>query len=123
MANYVVWIDSAEAKIFELHPTEVTEKTLKRHEIKHHAGSEKEQNRHKNAEKFFHEVASKLASAHEILVIGPGEAKGHFKTHLETHHHEPIGKKVIGVETVDHPTDGQIVALAKKFFKAHLRFE
>jgi hypothetical protein len=32
--------------------------------------------------------------------------------------HNPQLKKIIaGVETVDHPTDGQIVAMARKFFK------
>ena len=123
MANYVVWIDSNHAKFFELHPTGVEEKTMKRHEIRHHTGVEKEQNNHKNAEKFFHEVVEKLSNAHEILIVGPGEAKVHFKAHLESHHHDQIAKKVVGLETVDHPTDGQIVALGKKFFKVHLRLE
>ncbi len=123
MANYVVWLDSSEAKIFELHPLEVDEKTLKRKEIRHHTGVEKEQNRHKNSEKFFHEVAGALTNAHEVLLVGPGDAKTHFRTHLESHHHNQIGNKIVGVETVDHPTDGQIVALAKKFFKTHLQFE
>lgn len=123
MANYVVWLDSAEAKIFELHPTEVEEKTLHRTEIKHHHGVDKEHNRHKNNDKFFHQLAGLLTGANEILLVGPGEAKGHFKTHLEQHHHANVGSKIVGSETVDHPTDGQIIALAKKFFKAHLRFE
>ena len=25
--------------------------------------------------------------------------------------------KVVGIETVDHPSDGQLVAFAKKYFK------
>lgn len=123
MANFVVWIDSVHAKVFELHPTKVEEKTLKRHEIRHHSGADQEQNNHKNAEKFFHELTGSLLNAHEILVIGPGDAKTHFRSHLDKHHHEQLAKKVVGVETVDHPTDGQIVALARKFFKAHLAFE
>ena len=123
MANYVVWLDSAEAKIFELHPKEVDEKTLRRKEIRHHTGVEKEQNNHKNAEKFFHTVADALSDANEVLLVGPGDAKVHFKHHLEHHHHSQIGDKIVGIETVDHPTDGQIVALAKKFFKSHLQFE
>jgi len=123
MANYVVWLDSEKAKIFELHPAGVEEKTLKRSEIRHHTGAEKEQNNHKNAEKFFHQVALALNGAHEVLLTGPGEAKVHFQTHLTNHHHNNVGSKVVGVETVDHPTDGQVVALAKKFFKNHLKFE
>ncbi len=121
MANFVVFIDLESAKIFELHGDTVETHMHHRHEIRHHSGSEKEQNAHKNAEKFFHEVASHLKAAHELLLIGPGDAKVHFKTHLIQHDPE-VGKKVVGVETVDHPTDGQMVALAKKFFKAHQRF-
>jgi stalled ribosome rescue protein Dom34 len=121
MANYVVWLDSEKAKVFELHPAEVNEKTLVRTEIRHHTGAEKEQNNHKNGEKFFHQVASALSSANEILLVGPGEAKVHFQSHLKNHHHANIGSKIVGVETIDHPTDGQIVALAKTFFKNHIR--
>lgn len=123
MANYVVWIDSSLAKIFELHPEKVEETHLKRREIKHHTAVEKAQNNHKNLEKFFHELAGALTTAHEILLIGPADAKVHFRHHLETHHHANIGSKIVGMETVDHPSDGQIVALAKKFFKKHLQFE
>lgn len=123
MANYVVWLDSAKAKIFELHPTQVEEKTLLRTEIRHHSGADKEQNSRKNLEKFFHELAGALKDANEILLTGPGEAKIHFQSHLKEHHHAQIGNKVVGVETTDHPTDGQIIALAKQFFKNHLKFE
>lgn len=123
MANYVVFIDLEHAKVFELHPDRTTETALKRHEVRHHTGRDKEHNNHKNAEKFFHEVAGHLGAAREILLVGPGMAKDQFKEHLARHHHADIGQKVVGTETVDHPTDGQIVALAKKFFKAHLQYE
>jgi stalled ribosome rescue protein Dom34 len=124
MANYVVWLDSSVAKIFALHPGEFEETKLKRHELKHHNNTaDKAQNNHKDLEKYFHQVATALEQAHEILLIGPGEAKTHFKQHLLNHHHTKIADKIVASETVDHPTDGQIVALAKKFFKKHLQFE
>ena len=123
MANFVVWLDLRHAKLFELNQQTVDETSMYRREVHHHSGYDKEKNNHKNEEKFFHEIASHLVHANEILVIGPGEAKGHFRQHLEQHHHQDLSKKVIGVETVDHPTDGQIVALAKKLFKAHRQFE
>ena len=121
MATYVVWLDSSEAKIFALHPESVDEKKMHRTEIRHHTGVEKEQNNHKNAEKFFHQVAGALTDANEILLVGPGDAKGHFRTHLEQHHHARVKDKIVGVETVDHPSDAQILALAKKFFRNHIR--
>ena len=43
------------------------------------------------------------------------------KNHPHEHHHAEVAKKVLSVENMDHPTDAQIVAHAKKFFKhAHL---
>jgi len=124
MANYVVWIDHDQAKLFELDVTHETLHTVLRTEdINHHKGIERERNKHKDLSKFFNDVTAQLETAHQVLLIGPGLAKTHFKEHLDSPHHEAIGKKVVGVETVDHPTDGQIVALAKTFFKAHLAFE
>ena len=36
--------------------------------------------------------------------------------HIEKH--EPkLMKTILGVETVDHPSDAQLVALARKYFK------
>jgi hypothetical protein len=32
-------------------------------------------------------------------------------------HDHALEAKVVGIETVDHPSDGQIVAFAKKYFK------
>jgi stalled ribosome rescue protein Dom34 len=123
MANYVVFLDHDQADIFELHPTKLEEHTLKRREIKNHTGKEKEQNKHKDEGKYFKELVTALAGANEILLVGPGMAKTHFMHHIESHHQTTLSKKIVGVETVDHPTDGQIVALAKKFFKEHLQFE
>ena len=123
MANFVIWMDQDHAKIFELHPNKIEAHNMKRHEIRHHSGFEKEQNNHKNGENFFHLIAKSLSDAHQILLLGPGLAKAHFKAHLDQHHHSDLAKKVVAVETVDHPTDPEIVASAKKYFRTHLRFE
>jgi len=48
-----------------------------------------------------------------------GLAKDHFKTHLETHHTAGLAKRIIGMEVVDHPTDNQILAASRKFFKTY----
>ncbi len=117
MANFVVFIDHAHANIFELHPDHTDEHKLVRHEVRKHGDVEKERNKHKDERGFFDEVIVHLKAANQILLVGPGLAKTEFKHHLTEHHHAEIDKKVVGVETVDHPTPGQIVALGKKFFK------
>jgi hypothetical protein len=32
-------------------------------------------------------------------------------------HDRALERKIVGIETVDHPTDGQIIAYAKKYFR------
>ncbi len=57
-----------------------------------------------------------VAGATEILVVGPGSAKMESLRHAQDH--DPlIAKKILGLETVDHPTDKQLLAYAKQYFK------
>lgn len=65
---------------------------------------------------FMNEVAHAVSQAGEILLIGPGNAKSEFTTYLDSHN-PGLRAKILGVEAVDHPSDGEIVAYARKFFK------
>ena len=69
---------------------------------------------------YYHRVAAALAGAQEILVVGPAQAKLQLIKHIHVHD-ATLANKVIGVETVDHPTDGQLVAYARKYFEARDR--
>ncbi|MBL8675167.1 MAG: hypothetical protein JNL07_09790, partial [Rhodospirillales bacterium] len=46
------------------------------------------------------------------LVVGPGNAKTGFVAHVEAHHRDkrPL---IAAVETVDHPTDGELLKIAR----------
>ena len=57
----------------------------------------------------------------ERLVLHPDRPT---KTELVKHisQHDPgLMKIIVGVETVDHPSDGQLVAHARRYFKAEDR--
>ena len=49
------------------------------------------------------------------LIVGPAQAKLRLVKHIHVHDHGSVDK-IIGVETVDHPSDGQLVAYARKYF-------
>jgi hypothetical protein len=51
-----------------------------------------------------------------VLVVGPGSAKSEFVKYLSRNNPDALARHVIGVETVDHPTDGQLVARARAAF-------
>jgi stalled ribosome rescue protein Dom34 len=115
MSAYVVWIDQEHAKLFKFMIGGKTENQIvKRHGIEHH--TPKHENHQKEHDAFYHDVANHLKDASELLLVGPGLGKEHFKTHLEKHHHSDLLKKIVGSVSMDHPTDPQIVAEARKFF-------
>lgn len=120
MSKHVaVWIDHREARVFHFNPDQVAEQTLKAHRPVHHQhmrGPDGAQAHPEDDRKYFHEVARAIDDAHDILIVGPSTAKLQFIRYV--HQHEPaLEPKIVGVETVDHPTDGQIIAYAVKYFK------
>ena len=114
-----VWIDHKEARIFQIHPDRIDESKVEapQHDIhKHPNGPEGIRERPDDAKRFFHEVARALNGIDSILVVGPSTAKLEFFRYVHKHDHG-LEPRIVGIETVDHPTDGQIVAYAKKYFK------
>ncbi|MGE0071302.1 MAG: translational machinery protein, partial [Thiomonas sp.] len=67
--------------------------------------------------KFYHAVAEALDGVPEVLITGPGQAKLALFKHLQRH--DPaVAEHVQGLESADHPTDAQLVAHARHYFKA-----
>ncbi|MEK6578144.1 MAG: translational machinery protein [Bdellovibrionota bacterium] len=126
MAAYVVWIDSREAKVFKLSPEGTQIHHLHTHGKKHHSephGKQHATHHHPEWEILFKDVTQSIADAKEVLIMGPGEAKTHLKTHIETHHKHDLAKTIVGMQTVDHPTENQILAESRKFFKSFDTFQ
>ena len=60
-------------------------------------------------------MARELEGAERVLIVGPSTAKLQFVRHA--HKHDPaLEPRIVGVETVDHPTDRQLVAYSKRYF-------
>ena len=115
----VIWIDHNEARIFHVHPEAADETTVlsPQHHIHRHPKGRGEAREHPDDEhSFFREVAKDLDGADAILIVGPSSAKLEFFRYVHAHAHG-LEPKVVGIETVDHPTDGQIVARARSYFK------
>jgi hypothetical protein len=116
----VVWLDHREAKIFFFdreHSEEVKLSTGRHFDQAHkHAGT-LGGGRIEADTAFLHGIIEALQPAAEWLFIGPGTAKDELAKHVKSHHHTDVAR-IVSIESADHPTDGQIVALARKFFKA-----
>jgi stalled ribosome rescue protein Dom34 len=109
-----VWIDHKEAKIFHIEPEDfdVSKINAPHHHLTRKA---EEQGRHAGSDRFFHDVAEKLEDAEEILVVGPSSAKLDFIRYAHKHD-RALEPKIVGVETLDHPTDGQLAAYVRHYF-------
>lgn len=116
MSAYVVWMDSSSAKIFHVDGDTVQTSRAVRHDGDHHAQN-KTDAKQKDSPRYFVEVADHLKGHKDsVLLVGPGNSKNHFVTYLEGHHEKGLANRIVATEPMDHPTDAQIVAYARKFF-------
>jgi stalled ribosome rescue protein Dom34 len=115
----IVWIDHSQAKVFHIGLTGEDEVILHPHmptrHLHHkansigsgHAGFDKE---------FLAQVMNAVSDAGEILIMGPSGAKTELAKFIREKHSD-IGGRIVAVQAGDHPTDREIVAYAKNFFK------
>lgn len=121
----IVWIDHREAKIFHFNATEVDRLVVRPHDptrhIHHKANSIGSGNAPADWD-FFEQVAEAIADAKAILITGPASAKSDLVSHV-TRRHPGLARRIAGVETIDHPSDGALVALAGIYFKVEDRLQ
>jgi hypothetical protein len=66
--------------------------------------------------------AHAIADAGAVLITGPANANVELVKHIERR--EPaLSAKIAGIETVDHLTDGELVAKARRYFNADHQME
>jgi hypothetical protein len=116
----VIWIDHREARVFHFGATDVERLVLRpdnptRH-IHHKANSIG--SGHASADhNYLQTVAESVADAGSVLITGPASAKTELVEHIRIHDPQ-LTELIVGVETVDHPSDAQLVAYAKKYLVA-----
>ncbi|MES1264258.1 MAG: translational machinery protein [Variovorax sp.] len=117
-SHAVVWMDHAEAHILHYTSEDVQNrlrgKPLQR---RHHKRAQPDPTRAPMDQAYFTEIAGSLADATEILVTGPANAKSAFVRHLNEHSHD-VRKKIVAIETVDHPSNVQLLDYARKHFRS-----
>jgi hypothetical protein len=68
---------------------------------------------------FFAEVCNALTGIAGVLVVGSHTAQADFRHYIEKHR-AALANQIVGWEAVDHPTEGQLLAFARKYFEEHL---
>ncbi len=118
-----VWLDHNDARIFHLtsdgpddpivHAV-VTSPTA--HTKLHRKLGSDDGHRAPESQPYYHAIALALADADEVLVLGPATAKQALIAHARMHDPQ-LAARLVGVETVDHPTDRQIAALVRRYYE------
>jgi len=121
--NICVWIDHREARIFGITSSDVDRSLIEDERPKHHI--------HRKADhiglgsetmspQFLGEVAQALQPAKAILIGGPGRARTELAGYLNDKY-PALAKRIWAIEPMDHPTDAELVATARKYFQAATR--
>jgi stalled ribosome rescue protein Dom34 len=114
----VVCIDHAEAVILDFSKDEFNETHISathRHGHIHHKSGPPGSGHEQDSKAYFEAVAAQAGLSQEVLIIGHGDAKTQF-AHFVRDHVPALAPRIKGVEAVDHPSNGEILALARKFF-------
>ena len=115
----VVWIDHAKARIFHFN-VEEADKTVIRpdHAVRDiHHGAKRTGHRIAEDRGFFEDVTKAIADAGAILIVGPGEERRELAKFI-AERHPAIKTHIEGVESSDHPTDGELLDYARRYVKA-----
>jgi hypothetical protein len=119
-SHAIVWMDSREAHVFRFNVEDVDQDRLKAHmpfrKVHHKAGVIG--SGHPTADtEYFQQIIDALSGTREWILAGPGQAKDAFAVFLEKHPSR-IESRLMRVEPMDHPTDGELLKHARQAFKA-----
>jgi hypothetical protein len=116
----IVWMDSKQAHVFRFNAEDVEEERIRAHspfrQVHHKAGVIGAGHAHLDRD-FFDHIIDALRGVREWLLVGPSHAKNELLAHLDAH--VPwLKAQLVGVEPMDHPTDGELLAHARRVFKS-----
>ena len=107
----LVWIDQTQAHVLMFDREHMQAQRIKSRT--HH----KHQGKADDSAAFFADVARALAGSHEVLLTGPGLVRTQLRDWC-THHLPAVADAIVDSVPSDHPSDAQLVALARQYFKA-----
>src|SRR5664279_3134067 len=108
----VAFVDHQSAQVLQFTAEQVVKHTLHQHLhfTRQHASVVRSEH------EFFGEVCDALEGIAEVLVVGGHKGLADFRHYVDKH--RPLtAKHVVGYDVVDHPTENELVALARKQFE------
>ena len=111
MQHAVVWLDHHSAQVIQFDADHSESAKIKSHgyETKQHGSAVRTEH------EFFAEVCDALDGIGEVLVAGSQTSQSDFRHYVEKHR-PLVAPHIAGYESVDSPTENQVVALGRKYF-------
>jgi hypothetical protein len=116
ITHAVLWTDHQAAQVLQFDADHVKAEKIRTHSHytrQHHSGVRTEH-------EFFGEVCGALEHVDSVLVTGSKTAIADFRHYAEKHRPHAAAR-IAGYEIVDHPTENELVALARQYFLKHER--
>ena len=112
----VVWTDHQTAQVLQFDTEHVLAHKVRTHT--HHTAQARQRRAH--AARVFGNVCDALDGVAQVLVTGSHTAIADFRDYADKHRPH-TATRIVGYEVVDHPSENQLVALARKYLLAHDR--
>lgn len=107
----VAFVDHHSAQVLQFDSVQVMERKVREHQsfTRQHASSVRTEHA------FFGQVCDALQGIAEVLVTGGHSGLADFKHYVDNH--RPLtAKSIVAYQVVDHPSEAELVALARKHF-------
>jgi stalled ribosome rescue protein Dom34 len=114
----IIFIDRRQAKVFHVSATDQVKLVLEHTSAhrRHHQADHEDATPHAVDDEFLKRIAESLGHDGYTLIAGPGNSKFELQTYLERHKPD-LAARVVGVESLNNAREGDIVAMARKFFR------
>ena len=106
----VIWMDHCEAHVLMFDREHMQAQRIKSRSHHKHQGKDDDNST------FFAAIAVALTGTHEVLLAGPGLARNQFREWC-SHHQTAVAAMIVDSVVADHPSDAQLVALARQYVK------
>ena len=111
LSHAVAWISHHEAKVLQFSASVVFGESIREHVhyTRQHGSNVRSEH------EFFAEACDALVGIKSVWVAGSHMAQADFRRYVDKHRPEMV-RQIVGWETVNQPSEGQLIQMARKFF-------
>jgi len=111
LSHAAAWIEHLGAHVIQFDADQSVDQRVKQHV--HYTRQHGSQVRGQH--EFFSEVCDALFGIKAVLIVGHHEPQADFRQYVSKHR-PALALHIVGWETVDHPTEAEVLKLARDFF-------